>query len=236
MIRIIAVLGLCLFFACAFAANRAMIMTQETQANITPEQALQKLIKGNDRFVADELAHKDHTLILKYNARGQHPFAFVFNCVDSRSVPDLLFDQAPGNIFVGRIAGNVVDPNVLGSMEFATQYAGAKLIVVMGHTSCGAVIGACKDVRSGNLTGLLQRIRPAVKTIKAETKDFSCDNPQTIDAIARQNVLNQLHYIMQHSPIIAKLVQEKKIMLVGAMHNLADGKVQFFNIDGKDIS
>lgn len=234
MLKMLITIGLALCFTGVFASN-GVVITQAQQASITPAAALQKLIRGNARFVADELNQRDHTLILKYNARGQHPFAFIFNCVDSRSVPELLFDQAPGNIFVGRIAGNVVDRNVLGSMEFATHYAGAKLIVVMGHTACGAIVGACNNVKLGNLTGLLKQIRPAVQTVKAESKDFSCDNPQIINEIAKQNVLDQLHYIMQHSPVIAKLVQTKRVMLVGAMHNLATGKVQFFSITGKAI-
>ena len=236
MKKILLTVGLFCLALGAFATSNALVMTQIQQANLTPQQALQKLVQGNARFVQDELNQRDHTLTLKYNAQGQHPFAFVFNCVDSRSVPDFLFDQAPGNIFVGRIAGNVVDRNVLGSMEFATQFAGAKLIVVMGHTACGAVSAACKGVKAGNLTGLLRRIQPAVQTVKAQSKDFSCTNPEIINTIAKQNVLNQMHYIMQHSAIIAKLVYQKKIMLVGAMHNLADGKVQFFDINGKDIN
>lgn len=236
MRRIITTL-LSILVMCVCTAFAGKVVTQDYQQSLTPQGALQKLISGNDRFVQDELNKRDHTLILKYNAKGQHPFAFIFNCVDSRSVPELMFDQVPGNIFVGRIAGNVVDRNVLGSMEFATKFAGTRLIVVMGHTACGAVQGACNDVKVGNLTGLLAQIQPAVSKVKNEEKNnFSCDNPKTIDAIAKQNVFNQMHYILKNSQIIANLVKEKKVMLVGAMHNIASGKVEFFNIEGKMLN
>lgn len=222
---------------CLNSVYAAEVITAAQQKAMTPKEVLQKLIIGNDRFVQDELNKRDHTLILQYNVKGQHPVAFVFNCVDSRSVPELLFDQVPGNIFVGRIAGNVVDYNVLGSMEFATEFAGAKLIVVMGHTACGAVQGACNNVKAGNLTGLLAQIQPAINKIKSEEKSkFSCKNPKTIDAIAKQNVFNQMHYILNNSKIIANLEKKKKVMLVGAIHNLATGKVEFFTINGKKLS
>ncbi|MCW5590068.1 MAG: carbonic anhydrase [Legionellales bacterium] len=215
----------------------ANVITVEQQQALTPQQVLTQLMNGNEKFVKDELDKKDHSLILKHNAQGQYPFAFIFNCVDSRSVPELLFDQVPGNIFVGRIAGNVVSNDVLGSMEFATQVAGAKLIVVMGHTQCGAVAGACNNVELGNLTGLLSKIKPAVTIVKDQEKNnFNCKSLSTIDAIAKQNVLEQMNYIVKNSEIIANLINEKKIILVGAMHDIKSGKVSFFDIQGKALS
>lgn len=227
---------LCLGFSLGFA-QPLHVKSAEALAKMTPKQALEKLIEGNKRYVAQDPRQHDQDAVLKKISKGQHPFAFIFNCVDSRSVPELLFDQTLGNIFVGRIAGNVTDRNILGSMEFAVKFSGSKVIVVMGHTACGAVRGACNNVKAGNLTYLLKQIQPAVSTIrKEEGKAFNCDKPQTIDAIAKVNVLNQIKYIMTNSPIIAKLVKENKIMVVGAMHNLANGKIAFFNMDGKTVN
>lgn len=223
-----------LFVNVGFAGK---VITADQQQSLTPREALQKLIKGNNRFVEDELNQKDHALILRHNAKGQHPFAFVFNCVDSRSVPDLLFDKAPGNIFVGRIAGNVVGTDVLGSMEFATKFAGAKLIVVMGHTACGAIKGACTDVKAGNLTALLSKVDPAVSAVKKEENTkFDCASPKTINAIAKQNVINQMHDILKDSEIIASQVKSGKILLVGAMHNIKTGRVNFFDINKNPLT
>ena len=218
-------------------ANAGKVITAEQQENLTPSEALQKLVDGNARYINDKLHTKDRSIVLAKNAKSQHPFAFIFNCVDSRSVPDYLFDQAPGNVFVGRIAGNVADSDVLGSMEFATKVAGAKLILVMGHTACGAVKGACANVKMGNLTGLLSKIQPAVAFVKSEEKQsFDCKNEKTIDAIAKQNVLDQMNYIAENSGVIADLLDQKKIILVGAMHDIATGKVNFFDIQGKTLN
>lgn len=224
-----------LFFC--LSVHAANVMTFKKQASMTPQQALHKLMVSNNKFVDnDEACHQDHSLILKNNAKGQHPFAFIFNCVDSRSVPEILFNQTLGNIFVGRVAGNVVDKNVLGSMEFATKIAGAKLIVIMGHTDCGAVKGACNGAQLGNLTHLLSQIKPAVDTVKASEKSsFNCKSSKTIDAIAKQNVLDQMRYVLNNSSVIRNLVDEHAIILVGAMHHIRTGKVNFFDIHGKTI-
>lgn len=221
----------------SYASNPPpFLMTKAKQKKITPVQALDKLKQGNLRFVKGDMRNYDLVAISKYSADGQYPFAIVLNCVDSRSAPDYTFDQGLGNIFISRIAANVVDKNVLGGMEFATKFAGAKLIVVMGHTYCGAVVGACNNIKTGNLRHLLGEIRPAVKTIKAQLgKKFSCDDDQVIDMIAKQNVLNQMRLILSQSKIIKNLVKKRKIMLVGAMHNLVTRKVAFFDINGKPM-
>lgn len=226
----------CCLFAIS-AAHAGKVITADQQQSMSPKAALQKLVDGNARYLNDQLHPKDKKIILEKNAKGQHPFAFIFNCVDSRSVPDYLFDQAPGNIFVGRIAGNVADPNVLGSMEFATKVAGSKLILIMGHTACGAVKGACANVEMGNLTGLLAQIQPAVLKVQSTEKEsFNCKSDQTINSIAKQNVIDQMNYVIEHSEVIDDLVKENKVMLVGAMHDLATGKVNFFNLDGQPLN
>lgn len=221
----------------AFAADdQHHLITQEQQQQMTPEQALVRLEQGNQRFLENKNHEYDYSDMITKTAEQQYPFAIVLSCIDSRSIPDILFDQGIGNIFVARIAGNVISTDVLGSMEFATKITGAKLIVVMGHTNCGAIKGACEDAKLGNLTDLLQTIQPAVKTIKESEKGgFSCSSPVTIDAIAKQNVLDQMHDILTKSPVIAQLVQEKKVMIVGAMQDLATGKVDFFNAQGEPV-
>lgn len=236
MKKIITILALFFTFNIAIATSSNYVITAIQQQQLTPEQALQKLIQGNERYRTQNLREFNQEKVLKKITQGQHPFAFIFNCVDSRSVPELLFDQTLGNIFVGRIAGNVADQNILGSMEFAVKFSGTKLIVVMGHTSCGAIYGACTQLKAGNLTHLLQKIQPAVMAVKKEEgKQFNCSSSKTIDAIAKQNVLDQMHYIINNSAIISKLIEEKKILLVGAMNNLANGKVTFFKLNGKPI-
>lgn len=203
-------------------------VSKAKQARVTPSYVLSLLKKGNERFVADAEHRYNYVSIREQNAKGQHPLAIVLSCVDSRSIPDVLFDQAPGNLFVARIAGNVVSSDVLGSMEFATKYAGSKLIVVMGHSACGAVQGACADVGEDNLKVLLNSLQPAVAKVKQQSKssDF-CQSNKNINAIAKANVQFQLSRILRESATIRNLVAEKKIMLVGAMHDLASGKVTF---------
>ncbi len=222
-------------FGVVFAAPQ-YLMTQTLQQQTSPQQALEKLKQGNARFVLDKMRHYDLQAIAAHLVSGQYPFAVVLSCIDSRSAPDYTFDQGLGNIFISRIAANVADKNVIAGMEFATKVAGSKLIVVMGHTACGAVIGACNHVTVGNLPHLLSSVQPAVKTIKAkEGRNFSCDNSQTIDAIAKQNVLNQVQFIYQNSKVIRTLIQNHKLMLVGAMHDLATSKVTFFDNKGQAV-
>lgn len=202
-------------------------LTQEQQAKLTPEAVLKRLKEGNQRFVKNDMTQYDYTLKREISAEGQHPKAIILSCVDSRSVPDLVFDQGLGNIFAARVAGNVTSQDILGSEEFATKYAGAKLIVVMGHTSCGAVQGACKGVGEGNLRALLNKITPAVNQVAAKGEK-NCQSSEDINRIAKQNVINQAIATYENSTTIKQLVDDKKIMIVGAMHDLGTGKVDFF--------
>ncbi len=210
------------------------------QQHITPNEAIQKLVSGNERYVSGKERNIDNRVLSRLAAKkGQAPFAFVFNCVDSRSTPEILFDQPVGALFVSRIAGNVVSPDVLGSMEFATQYAGSKLIVVMGHTQCGAVVGACSNVNEpGNLDQLLNKIRPAIQQTEKRLgkKKLNCNDKHVIDEIAKQNVLDQMIDIYRESPATARLVRKGKIKIIGAMHNIKTGKVTFFNDQGRLIN
>ncbi len=212
--------------------------TVELQQSLTPIQALHMLIQGNARYVSGNMRQYDYAKEMKITEKGQHPFAVILNCIDSRSIPDIMLDQGLGNIFVTRIAGNVADKNVIGSMEFATAKAGTPLIAVIGHTKCGAIAGACSHAaKSANLKYLLNQINPAVKSVKKiEGKKFSCESEQTIDAIAKANVLAQMHYILKSSDTIKKLVKEGKVEVVGGMHDISTGKITFFDGSGKVIN
>lgn len=213
------------------------VITQKMQQAMTPSQALCRLQQGNQRFVSNQRKHFDlPSAIHKTATKGQHPFAMLLACMDSRSSPDLTFDQSLGNIFVGRVAGNVVGKAQLGSMEFAAQVVGVKLIVVMGHTQCGAIQGACMGAGEDNLRYLLSKMNTAVSSVKKTTPNFNCNTETVLTAITKKNVLDQMHGIMKHSPGVAAMVKKGQVKLVGAMHNLLTGKVTFFDIKGQAIS
>lgn len=209
----------------------------EKQMRLTPQEVLKQLKAGNARFVNDHMRNYNFAKEMKVTTKyGQHPIAVVLSCMDSRSIPDILFDQGLGNIFVARVAGNVVSKNMLGSMEFATEIAGSRLIVVMGHTRCGAIQGACNAKTTGNLHYLLNNIKPAVTIIKKQKKNqFNCQKMNIINSIAKQNVLNQMQSILSQSQVIKRLVAKKKIAIIGAMHNLKTGEVNFFTSNGSPI-
>lgn len=205
-------------------------VTAQKQSQLTPEEALNLLEQGNQRFLNNQMRNYNYVKDMKVSTKyGQHPIAIILNCIDSRSIAETLFDQGIASIFVSRIAGNVAGQDVLGGMEFATKHAGAKLIVVMGHTNCGAVRAACANpkLNEQNLSDLIKQIQPAVKQV-SKTQKLNCDDPKQIDEIAKQNVIDQVNDIYNDSPTIKQLVDEHKVMLVGAMHNIATGKVDFF--------
>jgi carbonic anhydrase len=225
--QIMLVLSLCLGLSLAYAKPRPVDrpVTKEEQMKMTPKMVLDRLKAGNQRFVKNDMKTYDYTAKREVSADSQHPIAVVLSCVDSRSVPDLLFDQGLGNMFVARVAGNVASQEILGSEEFATKFAGAKVVVVMGHTSCGVVQGSCKGVGEGNLRALLNNIAPAIYQSGGRK---NCESMDYVNKIAKQNVINQVIATYEISTTIKKLVDEDKIMLVGAMHDLGTGKVDFF--------
>lgn len=205
------------------------VMTATQQDTMTPQQVLQRLKDGNQRFVNGQMKNRDLLVQAKSTATTQHPVAMILNCMDSRSSPEIIFDQGIGDIFAARIAGNIQNDDLLGSMEFATQLVGAKLIAVIGHTRCGAMSGACNQAKLGNLTGLLKKIQPAVSQAAKEQHTHDCNKAEYIDQIAKDNVLLVMKQIPAHSPVIAKLLREGKIGLVGGMQNLDTGEVTFFD-------
>ena len=201
---------------------------QEAQQALTPDQAIDILKAGNERFVSGESYDRDLIDQQKDTAGGQFPFAVVLSCLDSRSAPEVVFDQGVGDLFVGRVAGNVVDTNLLGSFEFATAAAGSKLIVVMGHTACGAVKGACDGVEVGNLTALLDEIEPAIDAVQTPAgTDRSSANTEFVNQVVHTNVRMQVNELLRRSDVIRGMVEAGEVKVVGAVHDLATGEVTF---------
>jgi carbonic anhydrase len=201
---------------------------RESQAQMTPRKALEFLQEGNKRFVSNLKAHRD--LLEQANATidGQWPFATILSCIDSRTSAELIFDQGLGDVFSVRIAGNIVNTDILGSMEFACKVAGSKLIVVLGHSKCGAVKGACDHVEMGNLTELLSKIQPAVYQEKKTLEDRTSNNAPFVENVAKINVKRSVKNIIERSNILERMIENSEIGIVGAMHNIETGKVKFY--------
>lgn len=202
--------------------------TKETQSSLTPEKALQLLKDGNDRFVNGSRENRNYLQQVSETKNGQFPFATVLSCMDSRTSAELIFDQGLGDIFSIRVAGNVLNEDVLGSMEYATKVVGTKIIVVLGHTKCGAIIGACDDVQLGNLTQLLQKIKPAMDKDTSTSGEKNGKNPEFVKHVTENNVHVVMDQIKEKSPVIAELAEEGKVMIVGGIYDVESGKVNFF--------
>lgn len=203
-------------------------LTKEQRDRMTPAQVLEELKKGNERFRSGKMAARDYLAEKRSSAAGQYPAVVILGCVDSRVPAEIIFDAGIGDTFNGRVAGNVVNDDLLGSMEFACAVSGAKLVLVLGHTACGAVKGAIDDVVLGNLTGLLARIKPAIPQTKFEGEKSS-KNLAYVDAVARTNVRLALENTRRRSPVLADLEKKGSIQISGAMYDLATGVVDFFS-------
>ncbi|MDG1452198.1 MAG: carbonic anhydrase family protein [Polaribacter sp.] len=204
--------------------------TKETQAAITSEKALNLLKEGNSRFQNNTPLDRDLLGQVSDTSKGQYPFATILSCIDSRVSSEIIFDQGIGDIFSARVAGNFVNEDILGSMEFACKLAGTKIVVVLGHTACGAVKGACDNAKLGNLTALINKIKPAVKAVK-EPKDSSLRNSSNIEfvnTVAEQNVHMTIDNIRNQSPVLKEMEDDGVIKIVGAMYNIQDGSVVFY--------
>jgi len=210
-------------------ADLSSTMSAAEQQAMTPDQGLARLAEGNRRFVSGNSLHRDLPAQRHATASGQHPFAVVLSCIDSRTAPEVVFDQGIGDVFSPRIAGNYSNADILGSMEFATKVAGARLIVVMGHTECGAVKGACDDVQLGNLTTVMQAIRPAVASVSYPTNNRTSSNKQFVHDVTEANVRRTVEQIRVNSDILRELEQSGQIRIVGAMYDLKSGQVTFLN-------
>jgi carbonic anhydrase len=203
-------------------------LTKEMQTSISPSMALDLLKDGNQRFVKNLKMNRNLLQQANETSDGQHPFAVILSCIDSRTSAELIFDQGLGDVFSVRIAGNVVNEDILGSMEFGCKVAGAKIIVVLGHTKCGAVKGACDNVQLGNLTGLIHKIKPAVEQEDTVNENRNSSNSIFVEKVAALNVALSVKNILIHSPIIADMVKNGEIGIVGGVHDITTGEVTFF--------
>jgi carbonic anhydrase len=204
-------------------------LTRELRDTLTPTAAIEVLRNGNERFVNNLRANRNLLQQVNDTSDGQHPLAIVLSCIDSRTSAELIFDQGLGDIFSCRIADNVLNDDILGSMEFACKVAGAKAIVVLGHTKCGAIMGACDGVKMGNLTGLLQKIDEAISLETETTVDRTSKNPQFVQRVAEHNVLLVKRQVMERSPVLAAMIGQSALALVGGMYDVDSGEVEFYD-------
>ena len=202
---------------------------KETQSQMTPRKALQFLQEGNERFINNLKANRNLLEQANETRDGQWPFATILSCIDSRTSAELIFDQGLGDIFSVRIAGNIVNTDILGSMEFACKVAGSKLIVVLGHSKCGAVKGACDHVEMGNLTELLSKIQPSVYQEKDTTDNRTSKNSEFVENVSEINVKRSVKNIIERSFVLEQMLEEGQIGIVGAMHDIESGKVIFYD-------
>jgi carbonic anhydrase len=215
-----------------------LAQTKESQAAMTPEQALTELREGNARFVAGTPRVRNFPAEVRATASGQYPFAVILSCLDSRQPIEIVFDQGIGDVFSARVAGNVLNRDILGSMEFACKVSGAKLIAVIGHSNCGAIKGAVDDVELGNLTGLLAKIKPAMDAVPDDGQPRNSKNHEFVDKVAEANVELVIKEIRERSPILREMLDRGEIGVVGGMYDLSTGKVRFFDqpITGAPVS
>ena len=203
------------------------VMTKEQQAALTPDAVLQDFIEGNKRFNSGVTTIRDHSEQIRKAVPGQFPKAVVLSCLDSRVPVEDVFDQGLGDIFVGRVAGNFVNEDLLGSMEFACKVAGAKLILVMGHQHCGAVKSAIDDVKLGNITAMLAKIKPAVQMSQDFAGEKTSKNDEFVEHVSENNVKYAMQQIREKSPILKEMENKGEIKIVGAFYRLTDGTLEF---------
>jgi carbonic anhydrase len=207
-----------------------MATTKEQQITMTPENAIQRLKDGNSRFTKNKNFSRDLTSEVKQTSTGQNPYATVLHCIDSRVSAELIFDEGIGDVFSVRIAGNFENEDILGSMEFACKLAGTKVIVVLGHTACGAVKGACDDAKLGNLTALISKLKPAVEAVTepVDTSKRNSGNIDFVNNVAEKNVYMTIENIREKSPVLKEMEDNGEIKIIGAMYDIKDGSVTFY--------
>ena len=205
-----------------------IVKNRETLEKITPEIAKQLLTEGNKRFTEKDPIERDHDWHIQSTIDSQHPFGIVLGCIDSRVEPSIIFDQGIGDLFIARVAGNIINQDILGSMEYACAVSGSKIIVILGHTSCGAVKGACDDVKLGNLTATLRHIKLAIEKVNtSDGYDRSSKNLEFVDMVALKNTEIAKQDVLDQSPILKELYDKKEIDIVGAIYDHSTGKVEF---------
>ena len=199
------------------------------QEAVTPKLILERFKSGNERFTSGKGTTRNYIQQVKATSAGQYPLASIVSCIDSRAPAEIVFDQGIGDVFNARVAGNIVNEDILGSLEFASKVAGSKLVVVMGHTSCGAIKGACDDAKLGNLTALISKIKPAVAAVPNDGKDRSSKNYAFVEQVSERNVHMTVQMIRDKSAVLKEMEQKGEIMIVGAMYDVATGKVKFYD-------
>ncbi len=205
------------------------VMTKEQQEKLTPDLVLADFMEGNKRFQQGNTTYRDHSEQARKSAPGQYPKAVVLSCLDSRVPVEDVFDQGLGDVFVGRVAGNFVNTDLLGSLEFACKVAGAKLILIMGHQHCGAVKGAIDDVKLGNITAMLENIKPAVKMSNDYEGEKTSGNNVFVERVARNNILYAVSQVRERSPILKEMEDKGEIKIIGAYYSLYNGKMELLN-------
>lgn len=218
-----------LFYRIKKGEKASITLTKEVRDSITPAEAITMLKEGNERFVNNLNANRNLLKQINETSDSQHPFAIILSCIDSRTSAELIFDQGLGDVFSCRIAGNILNDDILGSMEFACKFAGAKLIMVLGHTACGAVKGACDDVKAGHLTDLLRKIKPAIKHEKTIKEHRNASNEEFVDKVAEMNILEVLKQIPKESDILQDMLEKEQIALIGGMYDITSGVVKFYH-------
>ena len=209
-------------------ATYAAALTKEQRDKLTPDQIIEAMKKGNERFRSGKMSSQDFVAQKRASAAGQYPAAVILSCIDSRAPAEIILDARLGDTFNARVAGNIANDDLLGSMEFACAVAGAKVVLVMGHTACGAIKGAIDGAQLGNLTGLLNKIKPAVDATRYDGARTS-KNDAFVDEVAKTNVRLTIDAIRQRSDVLAGLEKEGKIKIAGSMYHLVGGRVEFFN-------
>jgi carbonic anhydrase len=202
--------------------------TKATQDKLTPEMALDILKEGNERFVNNIKTHRNLLQQVNETSSGQFPFAAILSCIDSRTSAELIFDQGLGDVFSIRIAGNILNEDILGSMEFACKIAGSKLVVVLGHTKCGAIEGACNNIELGNITTLLNKIKPAIELEKETKTERTGKNLPFVQHVTKNNVFITVQKVREQSSILKEMEEKKQIKIIGGLHDIETGKVIFY--------
>jgi carbonic anhydrase len=218
-------------FACAQSdevrTNR--VLTKAEQQALTPTQVIALLKNGNDRFVSGTKTTRDHSALVRDATTGQHPKAMILSCVDSRVPVEDVFDQGIGDVFVARVAANIENTDILGSIEFATKVSGAKVILVLGHERCGAIAAAIDNVQLGNITALLENVKPAVEALADYPGEKTSANPEFVQLVAEKNVEITIQNILEKSPIVAEMVKAGEVSIVGGLYDLHSGEVEFLD-------
>ncbi len=226
-VSLFVLLFLCFNDSCLHSQDSSETMTKQMQSLITPLLALEYLKEGNKRFTEGRPLSRDFLKQVKETSKGQFPYATVLSCMDSRTPSEIIFDQGLGDIFNIRIAGNIADDDILGSMEYASKVAGSKLILVMGHTDCGAIKGAIDDVKLGNLTKLLEKIKPAIDAVETG-EERNSSNKAFVDLVTKENVLRAIQLIRDKSPILKEMEDKGELKITGGIYNTSTGEVEFF--------